>query len=391
VAGVVRIVARGVDCARLDRLLAAEPSVGSRRRAREAVETGKVFVDELEVGVEALGLPVAEGAAVEVRWNQPGSARERRKGEAAMVEAGLTVLLRDDDLIAVDKPPGLLTDVADRAQARERDSVKKRLAALLRPTGRVPQVCHRIDRDTSGVVVVACSEAAAERLRGQFLRHEPERIYLAVVHGVPETSEGVWEDHTVWDMSVKRLRMTHPRAPGAMPTRSSWKVVEALGELAVLEVTLDTGRRNQIRLQASLRGHPLVGERMYISPHFDRGGFDLPRQALHARRVGFKHPRTGERVVVEAPIPDDLAKLLARARRAPPRVEPAPERRRWEDDEDADERPRRRPARGRDGDRPAPGPKERSDRSAGPSGRPQPKKPTGHGPRGEAPPRGRRK
>jgi 23S rRNA pseudouridine1911/1915/1917 synthase len=341
VAGVVRIVARGVDCARLDRLLAAEASVGSRRRAREAVETGKVFVDGAVVGVEALGLPVAEGATVEVRWNQPGSARGRLKGEAALAEAGLAILLRDDDLVVVDKPPGLLTDVADQAQARERDSVKKRLAALLRPSGLAPQVCHRIDRDTSGVVVVACSEGAAERLRAQFLRHEPERIYLAVVHGVPDASEGVWEDHTVWDMGAKRLRMTHPRAPGAMPTRSSWRVVEAIGPLAVLEVTLDTGRRNQIRLQASLRGHPLVGERMYISPHFDRGGFDLPRQALHARRVGFKHPRSGERVVVEAPIPEDLVKLLDRARRAPPKVEAPPERRRWEEEPIAPARPQR--------------------------------------------------
>lgn len=313
-AGIVRRVVE-VAGERLDKVLASDPSVGSRRRAREAVETGKVFVDGRIVTPEEAGLPLPIGAVVEVRWNAPGTSMAKKKGEAGLTASGLRILFQDDDVVAVDKPPGLLTDTASVQQARERDSVRKRLGALLRASHREAYVCHRIDRDTSGVVLFATNEQYGQRLREQFANHQPERIYWCAVHGVVPGDAGVWVDSTRWDTGRLKLMNAAPQVPGAMPTRASWKVVERFANATVLEVQLDTGRRNQIRLQAANRGHPLIGERIYLPRGFDIGSLRVPRQALHARRVGFVHPRTGKPVVVESPLAGDLVALVAGLRR----------------------------------------------------------------------------
>lgn len=312
----LRIVVRDGDplAARLDRLLASDGALGSRRRAREALTTGKVDVDGHTASGDDGGRALAPGQVVEVFWRRPGTAAATVRARAHLDAAGLVILHQDDDVVAVDKPAGLLTDVADAEQARTRDSVKKRLAALLRGSGQQALVCHRIDRDTTGVVVFATNERAADALRGQFMRHEPRRIYRALVHGVPDAPEGTWEDFTVWERGAKRLKRVHERAPGAMPTRSSWRVVEAFERAALLEVRLDTGRRNQIRLQAALRHHPLVGERLYVSPRF-RPELDAPRQLLHAAEVEVRHPRDHAPLAVASPLPPDFEALLAALRR----------------------------------------------------------------------------
>ncbi|HMV68938.1 MAG TPA: RluA family pseudouridine synthase, partial [Myxococcota bacterium] len=252
-----------------------------------------------------------------IRWNAPGSGLARRKGEAGLTRAGLRVLYEDTDVIAVDKPPGLLTDVADSAQAKERDSVKKRLHAYLKPRGREPQVCHRIDRDTSGVVLFATQERVGEALRDQFAKHEPERTYWLAVHGVPEPREGTWEDWMMWDKGRLLQRVVGPDVPGAMLARAHYRVVQAFADAAILEVRLDTGRRNQIRVHACERGHPLLGERLYLPRGFRPGRWALPRQALHARSVVFRHPVTGVTIKVEAPLPPDLEVLVRRLAQPP--------------------------------------------------------------------------
>lgn len=322
---------------RLDRVLTGLASVGSRRRAREAVETGKVFVDGRLMSPEEAGLPLPEGAKVEVRWNRPGTGAERRKAEVKLEAAGLRILYADEAIVAVDKPPGLLTDVADQKQARERDSVKKRLAAWLGAQGKDAHVCHRIDRDTSGVVLFATHDRAAEVLREQFANHQPTRVYRCWVHGWVEGDAGVWEDATRWDRDKLRLVRVNPRADGAMPTRATWRVLERFAcGVTALEVQLDTGRRNQIRLQASLRGHPLLGERVYLPPRFDIGTLRLPRQALHAWSVAVRHPTRGGEMRFEAPLPADLRALSGRLAQLPP-PETVVRRRRYEVDDDDDD------------------------------------------------------
>lgn len=299
---------------RLDQVLAALPRVGSRARAKRALEGGKVTVDGASVDLGAAGRRLPTGAVVEVDWDRPGSSLARVRGKRKVAAAGIRILHEDPDLVAVDKPVGLLTDTATAQQQRERDSLRKRLTPWLRAAGGRAFIVHRIDRDTSGVVLLARNEEVAERLRAQFRARTPERVYLAVVEGVPSRSEGTWEDPMVWDAPKRIQRRCAPDDPDAFVARAHYRVVEAFSGAALVEVRLETGRRNQIRLQAQLRGHPLIGERLYRSPD-QPARVSFPRQALHARKLAVVHPKTGTRVEVEAPLPSDMARLLRSLRR----------------------------------------------------------------------------
>lgn len=298
---------------RLDKLIAAWDEVGSRRRAQNAIETGKVFVDG-EV-VRQAGQKIAAGSTVEIRWNRPGTGLARKKARDDLRAAGLRILFEDEHLVAVDKPPGLLTDTASREQHRTRDSVSKRLRAWLRVRGDRPRTVHRIDRDTSGVVLFARTDRAERHLRDQFRAHTTERTYLAVVHGIPAPPETTWEDLTRWNASARLLVALPPDAEGGHRTVSHIRVRRTFGRRAAeVEIRIETGRRNQIRLQAAERGHPLLGERLYGT--MPRGGPTAPRQLLHAHRLVVIHPVTGEPITFKAPLPKDYKAVLRALKQA---------------------------------------------------------------------------
>ena len=291
---------------RLDRLVAAIPSVGSRSRARTALETGKIALDGQIVGPADAARTLPAGAELRVRWNQPGTGAERVRGREAMQRAGVSVLYEDPALIAVDKPPGLLTDAASEAQRREEDTLRKRVRAYL---GGEAHVVHRLDRDTSGVVLFARDLEAARRLDEQIERRSPERVYLALAVGSFPGEQGRFQDWMRWDGPARIQRACAPDAPGAVLAQADWRVQERLREATLLEVRLITGRRNQIRLHLQLAGHPLVGERLYRAPEQPRGPL-APRHALHAARLGLLHPRSGAPLVLEAPLPADMRQMI---------------------------------------------------------------------------------
>ena len=180
---------------------------------------------------------------------------------------------------------------------------------------RKPLVVHRIDRDTSGLVLFALRPDALGRLKGQFRRHEPERVYLAIVYGHPNPEQGTWRDHLVWDERSLIQKETHPKDPLGKEARSDYRVLEWLEGAALIEVRLETGRRNQIRLQARLRGHTLVGEQRYTYGSDELRSIPFKRQALHAHRLGFVHPLTEQPMRFELPLPADMQELLDRLRR----------------------------------------------------------------------------
>jgi 23S rRNA pseudouridine1911/1915/1917 synthase len=184
----------------------------------------------------------------------------------------------------------------------------------LQRTRRRPLVVHRIDRDTSGLVVFAKDVRTQEELKGQFLRHEPERVYWVVVHGHPHPSEGTWRDYLAWDERALQQKRTLRRDPRAKEAISHYRLLETLPGASLLEVRLVIGKRNQVRIQAQVHGHTLVGERLY-APAAPAGSIEFPRQALHARRLSFRHPRDGRALVFEAPLPEDMKGLLVRLRR----------------------------------------------------------------------------
>ena len=304
-------VEEGSAGVRLDKFLADGTRLGSRGQASTALERGKVFVNEREVGPADAGERLAAGDAVRVWMDRPGSARRRA---VRLAGAGqLQIVYQDEALVVVNKPSGLLTvPLAHRGDS----SVAEQLVAHFHSRGkRRPLVVHRIDRDTSGLVMFAMRPEAHARLKEQFKRHEPERVYLAVVYGHPSPPSGTWCDHLVWDQRSLIQKATHPRDVLGKEARSEYRVVETFKDTALLEVSLVTGKRNQIRLQARLRGHTLVGEQRYVYGPDDLRFIDFPRQALHAHRLGVRHPVDGRLLRFEAPIPADLAELLVRLRR----------------------------------------------------------------------------
>lgn len=304
---------------RLDRFLAELPSVGSRRRAREALSSGKVTVEGTTATEEDGGRTLPLGATVVIDWNRPGSGREWVAARGALVESGLKILWEDHRMLFVEKPPGLLTDAATEEQRRERDTATQRVRVYLRPQGKQAFVVHRIDRDTSGVLLFAKDEAAQTLLKTQFEAREPERVYLALLQGVPSPASGTWIDDMVWDghQLIQRVPR-HANERGTVRASAHYKVLETLASgCALVEVRLVTGRRNQIRLHAMLRNVPLVGERLYNPRPWTPIGPNATRQWLHAHRLGVRHPETQERIAVESPIPPDLTAILGNARKRP--------------------------------------------------------------------------
>jgi 23S rRNA pseudouridine1911/1915/1917 synthase len=228
--------------------------------------------------------------------------------------ADLEIVFEDAALLVVNKPAGLLSVPLERRGGA--DSIFDRVETYLRPFGkRRPFVVHRIDQDTSGLVVFAKNARAQAALKDQFRRREPTRIYLAVVYGHPEPPSGSWRDRLVWDEKALIQKLTHPRDPRGTDARSEYRVRESFRDASLVEVRLVTGRRNQIRLQARLRGHQLVGEQRYTFGPDSLRTIPFERHALHAWRLGFRHPVSDRPLEFEAPLPRDFTALLERLRR----------------------------------------------------------------------------
>jgi 23S rRNA pseudouridine1911/1915/1917 synthase len=295
---------------RLDKFLADATRLGSRKRASVALDRAKVFVNDVEAAADAGATRLATGDRVRVWMDRPGSARSR-----SPVRAGdLRILFEDESLVVLDKPAGLLAVPLERKEYA--DSVVDQLITHFRPQGkRKPLVVHRIDRDTSGLVVFAKTTSAQHALRDQFKRRTVERIYRAVVYGHPQPPSGVWRDRLVWDQKSLIQKATHPRDREGKDAVCRYETLETFATTTLIEVRLETGKRNQIRLQARLRGHTLVGERRYVYGPDELRPIEFPRQALHAFRLAFLHPASGAALRFEAAMPPDLVGLVARLRK----------------------------------------------------------------------------
>lgn len=306
------VVSDGAGGLRLDKFLAAADRLGSRARATAAIGRGKVFLNEVEASAADAGKPLRVGDRVRVWTDRPGSAKRRQSPYRA---GDLSVLYEDDDLVAVNKPPGVLT-VPLPSQRGARSVVEQVGRHLRSHRTRRPFVVHRIDRDTSGVVLLAKHAEAHAVLKGQFLRQEPERVYRAIVYGHPSPPAGTWRDRLVWDRCALIQKETHPRDRSGRDAISHYRVIERFPDASLIEVRLVTGKRNQIRLQARLRGHMLVGEQRYVFGPPELRSILFRRQALHALRLTISHPVTGRPLTFEAPMPADLIELIATLRAA---------------------------------------------------------------------------
>src|SRR5258708_1385138 len=220
-----------------------------------------------------------------------------QKDTQRALPVGLAILYEDDHVIVVLKAQGLLTVATERetrltAQAYLNDYLKDKRE------GRV-HVVHRLDRETSGILVFAKNFAARETLKEQFAEHSPDRVYVAIVEGVFDQSHGTIRSHL---FEKKNLRMVSvdrlDQYPSAKLAVTHYRTIAWTANFSMLEVTLETGRKNQIRAHLSEAGHPVVGDQFYGATQNPLG-----RLGLHAKLLGFDHPKTGERMSFTAPLP----------------------------------------------------------------------------------------
>ena len=224
---------------------------------------------------------------------------------------GYRVVFRDADLVVVDKDPELLS-VPTRL--RDEESLVDRILESEQARGvrnAALLAVHRLDRDTSGLLVYARSGRAYASLRAQFEGREVERRYLAVVEGRVEPDEGRFESRLVEDRRTLRVRSSKRKGEGREAI-TEFRVSERLQDATVLAVRLRTGRKNQIRVHCAEAGHPLLGDRRYGRP-----SPLIPRAALHAATLGFRHPATGRPLSFESALPPDLRGLIRRLRAGP--------------------------------------------------------------------------
>jgi 23S rRNA pseudouridine1911/1915/1917 synthase len=218
----------------------------------------------------------------------------------------LSLLHEDDDVIVVFKANGLLTVATER----EREATAQAyLNDYLRQKGgdRI-QVVHRLDRETSGVLVFAKTVEAREALKDKFAEHDVDRIYVAIIEGKMREERGTIRSHLRErrDLRMESVDLRGPVPEDAKHAVTHYRTIATNGAYSMLEITLETGRKNQIRTHLSEEGHPVVGDKMYgstVNP--------LGRLGLHAKLLGFDHPSTGKRMVFTAPIPKIFQKLVS--------------------------------------------------------------------------------
>ena len=221
---------------------------------------------------------------------------------------GVPLVFSDDWLIVVDKPAGLVVHPAPGHHGRTLVDVLAGMTAGGEPER--PGIVHRLDRDTSGLMVVARTEAAHRDLSAQVQARDVERTYTALVEGHLESRTGTIDAPVGRDHRAPEKMTVGGRAP--RDARTHFEVVEALATDTVVRVKLETGRTHQIRTHFAAIGHPVAGDPQY--GHADRHG--LGRQFLHSSRLAFRHPGSGENVSFESELPEDLRTALERAKAA---------------------------------------------------------------------------
>lgn len=213
----------------------------------------------------------------------------------------LRLVHEDADVLVIDKPPGLLTSTNEKEWRPTAIAIIRRYLADTDPDARAG-VIHRLDRDASGLLVFSKNNDAYEHLKTQFFRHDVKRIYTAVVHGTPHPPQARIQNHLV-EHKDGTVHVTRMESKGEEAV-TDYRVVASADGLSRVEVTLQTGRKHQIRVHLAARGHPIVGDAVYGKPPHP------PRLLLCATTLGFTHPRAGEPLTFQVPPPREIETLF---------------------------------------------------------------------------------
>lgn len=287
---------------RLDQWLAVELPHLSRSQLQKLIRQEQIWLNGRSVRPSAAVQP---GDVITIHLPAPAAASPQPEPLA------LEIVYEDDDLVVINKPAGM---VVHPAQGHTGGTVVNALLARYpnladlttddsAAAGR-PGIVHRLDQDTSGLMMIARTAAALYQLQHQFKAREVEKLYLALVHDQPAAPEGI--------IDVPLGRDPHHRQkfaprPDGKPARTHYRLLESYGAYSLLEIGLETGRTHQIRVHLAWLKCPVVGDTVYGRK---KNALGLPRQFLHAWRLRFQHPRTGQTLRLEAPLPQELQLVL---------------------------------------------------------------------------------
>ncbi|MFQ5514173.1 MAG: RluA family pseudouridine synthase [Myxococcota bacterium] len=294
-------VTEGLAGKRIDAAVAEVQPELSRAAARRLIERAEIRV---------AGAPVKPSHRLRAGEIVEGRVPEPHPDRLEPEPVPLQIVYEDGDLIVIDKPAGLVVHPA--AGHREGTLVHALLHHCrdLSGVGGVlrPGIVHRLDKDTSGLLVAAKNDTAHQALAAQFKTHSIEREYLALVRGAPPEGHGTI-DAAIGRNPRDRKRFSTHAARGRRAV-THWRVERRLGSLSLLRIRLETGRTHQIRVHLASVGLPVAGDPVYGGGRGAARALGLTRQALHATRLGFVHPRSGQRLSFDSPLPPDLAELI---------------------------------------------------------------------------------
>ena len=294
----MQLIATAADAGkRLDLLLHERMPAFSRSRIQEWIRSGRVQVNGNKARASYL---VHAADAIEAEPADPPPLH------AVPEDIPLAILYEDADLVAIDKPAGMVVHAGAGIHSGTLvNALLHRFEALSGVGGALrPGIVHRLDRFTSGVLLVAKNDPAHQRLAAQFSHREVEKVYLAMVHGEVKQEKGRIERPIARD-PVHRTRMT-ARLDEGRAAWSEYRVLRRYPGFTLLEVRIGTGRTHQIRVHLSSIGHPVVGDTLYGAPARIEGRPPLGRYFLHAHRIRFHQPTTGAEIVLTSPLPPDL-------------------------------------------------------------------------------------
>jgi 23S rRNA pseudouridine1911/1915/1917 synthase len=296
----------------------------SRNKVQNAIKAGSIRVDGEEVKSNYKVKPGNKISIVLPHFNEFST-------EVLAQDIPLNIVFEDDDLMIINKPAGfavhpgvgipngtLVNAVAWHLQEKAKD-----LPILGNNEPTRPGIVHRIDKDTTGLMIVAKNEFAMTHLANQFFYHTIERKYQALVWGSPDADTGTVVSNIGRNPNDRRLFMTFPEGEAGKHAVTHWRVIERFYYASLVEFQLETGRTHQIRVHAKCIGHTLFGDRRYGGNQILRGTIFAKyrqfvdnllaicqRQALHAKVIGFTHPRTGEIVRFESDLPNDMVQVI---------------------------------------------------------------------------------
>ncbi|MFT4062675.1 MAG: RluA family pseudouridine synthase [Edaphocola sp.] len=310
---------------RIDKFLMNRIEGATRNKIQNSIDEGRILVNNEQVKSNYKIRPLDEIVVYEHRSHIPT--------DIIPEQIPLDIIYEDEDLMVINKPAGM---VVHPGSGNYTGTLVNGIAWHLNPAedkGRIidlPRIglVHRIDKDTTGLLLVGKTETAMQFLAAQFKKHTVHRRYIALAWGNFEENEGTIEANIGRNLRFRKKMDAFPDGDHGKPAITHYKVLERFHYVTLLEFRLETGRTHQIRVHTRLIGHPLFNDETYGGDRIVKGTVHakykqfvennfkiLPRQALHARELGFVHPRTKEKMMFEAPVPADMEQVIERWRR----------------------------------------------------------------------------